>query len=124
MRVWRECASGERQRRLSVGLIRLDTALREAAEYFGEIGRGRRRPDGTGNTRGTGCRTASRRVVQPVRAVERAGVSPGRAPAGRCRSLSEGRLRTGLPLAPADPATYYQGGDAGYLTYLTYRHTA
>ena len=34
------------------------------------------------------------------------------------------RLRTGLPLAPADEATYYQGGDAGYLTYPAYRHTA
>ncbi|MER6164506.1 alkene reductase [Streptomyces violaceorubidus] len=34
------------------------------------------------------------------------------------------RLRTGLPLAPVDEATYYQGGDAGYLTYPAYRHTA
>ncbi|MEU2688388.1 alkene reductase [Streptomyces hygroscopicus] len=34
------------------------------------------------------------------------------------------RLRTGLPLAPADRATFYQGGDAGYLTYPTYRHGA
>ncbi|WP_436763209.1 alkene reductase [Streptosporangium sp. V21-05] len=34
------------------------------------------------------------------------------------------RLRTGLPVAPVDEATYYQGGDAGYLTYSTYRHTA
>ncbi|MFE2886982.1 alkene reductase [Streptomyces sp. NPDC059272] len=34
------------------------------------------------------------------------------------------RLRTGLPLAPADPDTYYQGGDAGYLTYPAYQHTA
>ncbi|MCE7000339.1 alkene reductase [Saccharothrix sp. S26] len=34
------------------------------------------------------------------------------------------RLRTGLPLAPVDPDTYYQGGDAGYLTYSAYQHTA
>ncbi|MBT2411657.1 alkene reductase [Streptomyces sp. ISL-12] len=34
------------------------------------------------------------------------------------------RLRSGLPLAPADESTFYQGGDAGYLTYPTYRHTA
>ncbi|GHJ38017.1 alkene reductase [Streptomyces sp. TS71-3] len=34
------------------------------------------------------------------------------------------RLRTGLPIAPADHATYYQGGDAGYLTYASYQHTA
>ncbi|MEU5087721.1 alkene reductase [Streptomyces sp. NPDC021356] len=36
------------------------------------------------------------------------------------------RLRTGVPLAPVDEATYYQGGDAGYLTYPAYRyaHTA
>ncbi len=34
------------------------------------------------------------------------------------------RLRTGLPLAPVDEATYYQGGDAGYLTYPAYQHTA
>ncbi|MFF3438964.1 alkene reductase [Streptosporangium sp. NPDC002721] len=34
------------------------------------------------------------------------------------------RLRTGLPVAPVDEATYYQGGDAGYLTYPAYRHTA
>ncbi|MET4926461.1 alkene reductase [Streptomyces sp. PSRA5] len=27
------------------------------------------------------------------------------------------RLRGGLPIAPVDEATYYQGGDAGYLTY-------
>ncbi|WNI18995.1 alkene reductase [Actinacidiphila sp. ITFR-21] len=33
------------------------------------------------------------------------------------------RLRTGLPIAPVDEATYYQGGDAGYLTYPAYRHT-
>src|SRR4051794_8644540 len=32
------------------------------------------------------------------------------------------RLRTGLPLAPVDEATYYQGGDAGYLTYPAYQH--
>jgi N-ethylmaleimide reductase len=34
------------------------------------------------------------------------------------------RLRTGLPIAPVDEATYYQGGDAGYLTYSAYEHTA
>jgi N-ethylmaleimide reductase len=34
------------------------------------------------------------------------------------------RLRTGLPVAPADETTYYQGGDAGYLTYSAYQHTA
>ncbi|MDT0305408.1 alkene reductase [Streptomyces sp. DSM 44917] len=34
------------------------------------------------------------------------------------------RLRTGLPLAPADEATYFQGGDAGYLTYPAYQYTA
>ncbi|RDG34829.1 alkene reductase [Streptomyces corynorhini] len=34
------------------------------------------------------------------------------------------RLRTGLPIAPVDEATYYQGGDAGYLTYPSYQHTA
>ncbi|MCO5994244.1 alkene reductase [Actinoallomurus rhizosphaericola] len=34
------------------------------------------------------------------------------------------RLRIGLPIAPVDEATYYQGGDAGYLTYSAYQHTA
>ncbi|GGV73697.1 alkene reductase [Streptomyces griseoloalbus] len=34
------------------------------------------------------------------------------------------RLRTGLPIAPVDEATYYQGGDAGYLTYSAYQYTA
>jgi N-ethylmaleimide reductase len=34
------------------------------------------------------------------------------------------RLRTGLPLAPVDETTYYQGGDTGYLTYPSYQHTA
>lgn len=34
------------------------------------------------------------------------------------------RLRTGLPVAPVDEDTYYQGGDAGYLTYPAYAHTA
>ncbi|MEU1279788.1 alkene reductase [Streptomyces sp. NPDC005805] len=34
------------------------------------------------------------------------------------------RLRAGLPLAADDEATYYQGGDAGYLTYPAYAHTA
>lgn len=34
------------------------------------------------------------------------------------------RLRQGLPIAPHDQATWYTGGDAGYLTYPTYRHAA
>jgi N-ethylmaleimide reductase len=34
------------------------------------------------------------------------------------------RLRIGLPLAEADPATFYGGGDTGYLDYAAYRHTA
>ncbi len=34
------------------------------------------------------------------------------------------RLRTGLPIAPTDEATYYAGGDAGYLTYPAYQYTA
>ncbi|MFE0023490.1 alkene reductase [Amycolatopsis sp. NPDC059021] len=34
------------------------------------------------------------------------------------------RLRNALPIAPVDEATYYQGGDAGYLTYSAYQHTA
>ncbi|MGW4924390.1 alkene reductase [Streptomyces parvulus] len=34
------------------------------------------------------------------------------------------RLRRGLPIAPADERTYYQGGDAGYLTYPAHQHTA
>ncbi|WP_328360029.1 alkene reductase [Streptomyces sp. NBC_00445] len=34
------------------------------------------------------------------------------------------RLRTGLPIAPVDEATFYQGGDSGYLTYPAYQHTA
>ncbi|KAA0940417.1 alkene reductase [Streptomyces apricus] len=34
------------------------------------------------------------------------------------------RLRTGVPIAPVDEATWYQGGDAGYLTYPTYRYSA
>ncbi|WP_228989221.1 alkene reductase [Streptomyces sp. DH8] len=34
------------------------------------------------------------------------------------------RLRTGLPLAPVDESTFYQGGDDGYITYPPYRHTA
>ncbi len=34
------------------------------------------------------------------------------------------RLRTGgLPVAPVDESTYYQGADAGYLTYPAYQHT-
>ncbi|MET9480826.1 alkene reductase [Streptomyces sp. NPDC006638] len=32
------------------------------------------------------------------------------------------RLRAGLPIAPVDEATYYQGGDAGYLTYATHQY--
>nr|WP_255646155.1 alkene reductase [Actinoplanes polyasparticus] len=32
------------------------------------------------------------------------------------------RLRLGLSLAKADVATYYAGGDDGYLTYPTYQH--
>ncbi|MEV5750230.1 alkene reductase [Actinoallomurus sp. NPDC052308] len=34
------------------------------------------------------------------------------------------RLRLGVPIAPVDEATAYQGGDAGYLTYPAYQHTA
>ncbi|MEV6780952.1 alkene reductase [Streptomyces sp. NPDC051098] len=34
------------------------------------------------------------------------------------------RLRGGLPIAPVNEATYYQGGDSGYLTYPTYQHAA
>ncbi|MFE9367112.1 alkene reductase [Streptomyces sp. NPDC006978] len=34
------------------------------------------------------------------------------------------RLRSNLPIAPVDEATYYQGGDAGYLTYPAYQYTA
>ncbi|MGY6027009.1 alkene reductase, partial [Streptomyces spinosirectus] len=34
------------------------------------------------------------------------------------------RLRTGVPIAPVDETTYYQGGDAGYLTYPAYQYTA
>ncbi|MFJ8936724.1 alkene reductase [Streptomyces sp. NPDC102365] len=34
------------------------------------------------------------------------------------------RLRTGVPVAPVDEASYYQGGDAGYLTYPAYQYTA
>ncbi|KAA9156659.1 alkene reductase [Amycolatopsis acidicola] len=34
------------------------------------------------------------------------------------------RLRAGLPLAPVEEDTYYQGGDRGYLTYPAYQHTA
>lgn len=34
------------------------------------------------------------------------------------------RLRARLPLAPADENTFYQGGDAGYITYPTYQHAA
>ncbi|WP_329038008.1 alkene reductase [Streptomyces sp. NBC_01725] len=34
------------------------------------------------------------------------------------------RLRGGLPLAPVDEATYYQGGDRGYLTYSPHAYAA
>ena len=34
------------------------------------------------------------------------------------------RLRGGLPIAPVDEATYYQGGDAGYLTYCAHQYSA
>ncbi|KAA9374608.1 alkene reductase [Microbispora cellulosiformans] len=34
------------------------------------------------------------------------------------------RLRQGLPIAPHDESTWYQGGDAGYLTYSAYQHAA
>jgi N-ethylmaleimide reductase len=34
------------------------------------------------------------------------------------------RLRGGLPIAPADEATYYQGGDAGYVTYSAHQYAA
>ncbi|OKJ20525.1 hypothetical protein AMK21_11130 [Streptomyces sp. CB00316] len=32
------------------------------------------------------------------------------------------RLRAGLPLAAEDAATYFEGGDAGYVTYPAYQH--
>jgi N-ethylmaleimide reductase len=34
------------------------------------------------------------------------------------------RLRTDLPLAEADPATFYEGGERGYLTYGSHSYTA
>lgn len=34
------------------------------------------------------------------------------------------RLRQNLPIAPDDQATWYGGGDNGYLTYPTYQHVA
>ncbi|MFD5895553.1 alkene reductase [Streptomyces sp. NPDC060366] len=34
------------------------------------------------------------------------------------------RLRGGLPIAPVDEATYYQGGDQGYLTYSPHAYAA
>lgn len=34
------------------------------------------------------------------------------------------RLRTGVPVAPVDEATYYQGGDAEYLTYPAHQYSA
>ncbi|MGW7092613.1 alkene reductase [Streptomyces sp. NPDC054874] len=32
------------------------------------------------------------------------------------------RMRAGLPIAPEDEATYFQGGDTGYVTYPSYQH--
>ncbi|WDG30343.1 alkene reductase [Streptomyces sp. CA-278952] len=32
------------------------------------------------------------------------------------------RMRAGLPIAPEDEATYFQGGDTGYVTYASYQH--
>ncbi|QXE33727.1 alkene reductase [Streptomyces sp. GMY02] len=34
------------------------------------------------------------------------------------------RLRGGLPIAPVDESTYYQGGDSGYLTYPAHQYSA
>lgn len=34
-----------------------------------------------------------------------------------------GGIRRGLPIAPHDESTWYEGGDARYLTYTPYRHT-
>ncbi|WP_274030960.1 alkene reductase [Streptomyces sp. MMBL 11-1] len=34
------------------------------------------------------------------------------------------RMRAGLPIAPEDEATYFQGGDAGYVTYASYQHAS
>jgi N-ethylmaleimide reductase len=34
------------------------------------------------------------------------------------------RLRRALPIAPVDEATYYQGGDLGYLTYPAHQYAA
>ena len=34
------------------------------------------------------------------------------------------RLRAGHPVAPFDEATYYMGGDEGYISYPTYAHTS
>ncbi|MFJ6611570.1 alkene reductase [Streptomyces sp. NPDC091289] len=34
------------------------------------------------------------------------------------------RLRTGVPIAPADEASYFQGGDEGYLTYSAFQYAA
>lgn len=34
------------------------------------------------------------------------------------------RLRGGLPLTPVDEATYFQGGDTGYLTYPAHQYAA
>lgn len=38
--------------------------------------------------------------------------------------ISQFLSSTGVPIAPVDEATYYQGGDAGYLTYPAYQFTA
>jgi hypothetical protein len=47
---------------------------------------------------------------------------------GTARTPAEADLRlglgAGLPVAPVDENTFYQGGDAGYLTYPTYQHAA
>lgn len=34
------------------------------------------------------------------------------------------RFRTGAPILPADPDTFYQGGDTGYLDYAAHRHAS
>ncbi|GAA3121080.1 hypothetical protein GCM10020254_80400 [Streptomyces goshikiensis] len=34
------------------------------------------------------------------------------------------RLRGGIPLTPVDEATYFQGGDAGFLTYPAHQYAA
>jgi hypothetical protein len=60
------------------------------------------------------------RVTDDIKSRERpTGEGPGHANP----DLVE-RLRTGVPVAPVDEATYYQGGDAGYLTYPAYQCSA